>query len=64
VFGLEKSEGKEAAVDLKVLHAKIEKLTLENELYERLPVKLHFMLLPFRRLGGSKGDLSIGTEVR
>jgi len=31
VFGQEKAEAKEAAVDLKALHAKIGELTLEND---------------------------------
>ena len=34
VFGQEKSEAKEAAVDLKALHAKIGELTLENDFLE------------------------------
>ena len=34
VFGLEKTEAKEAAVDLKALHAKIGELTLENDFLE------------------------------
>ena len=32
VFGQEKTEAKEAAVDMKALHAKIGELTLENDL--------------------------------
>ncbi len=31
VFGQEKADAKEAAVDLKALHAKIGELTLEND---------------------------------
>lgn len=34
VFGQEKTEAKEAAVDLKALHAKIGELTLENDFLE------------------------------
>ena len=34
VFGQEKAEPKEAAVDLKALHAKIGELTLENDFLE------------------------------
>ncbi len=34
VFGLEKAEPKEVAVDLKALHAKIGELTLENDFLE------------------------------
>lgn len=34
VFGQEKGEAKEAAVDLKALHAKIGELTLENDFLE------------------------------
>ena len=34
VFGQEKAEVKEASVDLKVLHAKIGELTLENDFLE------------------------------
>jgi len=34
VFGLEKTEAKEAAVDMKALHAKIGELTLENDFLE------------------------------
>jgi transposase len=34
VFGQEKGEPKEAAVDLKALHAKIGELTLENDFLE------------------------------
>jgi transposase len=34
VFGADKSEAKEAVVDLKALHAKIGELTLENDFLE------------------------------
>jgi len=34
VFGQEKTEAKEAAVDMKALHAKIGELTLENDFLE------------------------------
>jgi len=34
VFGQEKGEAKEAAVDMKALHAKIGELTLENDFLE------------------------------
>jgi hypothetical protein len=34
VFGQEKAESKEAAVDLNVLHAKIGELTLANDFLE------------------------------
>ena len=34
MFGQEKTEAKEAAVDLKALHAKIGELTLENDFLE------------------------------
>jgi len=47
VFGQEKSEAKEAPVDLKALHAKIGELTLENDLYERSPVKLTSHVVTF-----------------
>jgi putative transposase len=42
VFGAEAHpESAAPAIDLKSLHAKIGKLTLENDLYERSPVKRH-----------------------
>jgi transposase-like protein len=67
VFGGDKSEAKEAAVDLKALHAKIGELTLENDLYERSPVKLRHMFFPFRvRVKGRvfDGDWGSMTVVR
>ena len=64
VFGQEKTEAKEGAVDLKALHAKIGELTLENDLYERSPVKLRHMFFPFRVRVFSKAGFSIGTGDR
>ncbi len=58
VFGQEKSEAKEATVDLKALHAKIGELTLENDLYERSPVKPRHMYFPYPIRGFSKTELS------
>jgi hypothetical protein len=52
VFGREKSEAKEAVVNLNALHAKIGELTRENDLYERSGVKRRHMLLLSRRQGG------------
>ena len=61
VFGQEKSDAKEATVDLKA-HAKIGELTLENDLYERSRVKrCHMFFLSGSR---SKAGLSIGTGDR
>ena len=54
VFGAEaRPEPAAPAVDLKSLHAKIGELTLENDLYERLPVKRHQVI-----------SLSINNDLR
>src|SRR5271168_3222514 len=69
VFGSEAKAGSMGpTVDLKALHAKIGELTLENDLYERLPVKRHQVIsLSINndlRLSGLGSQISRRAELR
>jgi transposase len=63
VFGHEKAEPKEAAVDLKCLHAKIGELTLENDFLSGALTKAGLLRDLLRREGVAVGRRHVSTLV-